>query len=111
MSKTVVRTVPLTDRAVVALGRWLRLRGVGSGSLWSVQDPYQLVRRAVRQHSKGTLTPHALRRAFAVRWLSKGGSETSLMRIAGWSSLIMIRTYIAARADVIASDEMRRLFA
>ena len=109
VSKTVIRTVPLTDRAVVALGRWLRERGTGSGSLWSVQDPYQLVRQVVRRHSKGTLTPHSLRRAFAVRWLARGGSETGLMRIAGWSSLVMVQTYVRAQSDVLAADEMRKL--
>lgn len=111
VSKTVARTVPLTDRAVVAVGRWLRQRGIGSGSLWSVSDPYALVRQVVRRNSKGTLTPHSLRRAFAVHWLAKGGSETSLMRLAGWSSLAMIQTYVRAQSDVIASDEFRRLMA
>jgi integrase len=109
VSKTVIRTVPLTDRAVVALGRWLRERGTGAGSLWSVQDPYQLVRQVVRRHSKGTLTPHSLRRAFAVRWLARGGSETGLMRVAGWSSLVMVQTYVRAQSDVLAADEMRRI--
>jgi integrase/recombinase XerC len=107
--KSMVRTVPLTDRAVVAMHRWARQRGVGSGSLWSVGDPYSLVRMVVQRHSKGTLTPHSMRRAFAVRYLSRGGSETSLMRIAGWSSLEMVRTYVRARADVIAADEFKRV--
>lgn len=109
VSKTVIRTVPLTDRAVVALGRWLRQRGTGPGSLWSVGAPYQLVRQVVRRHSKNILTPHSLRRSFAVRWLARGGSETGLMRVAGWSSLIMVQTYVRARASDLASDEFRRL--
>ena len=113
-SKTVIRTVPLTDRTVVALGRWLKIRGVGPGSLWSsrrapISDPYALVRKTVKRHSKGTLTPHALRRAFAVNWLGRGGSETGLMRIAGWSSLEMVKVYSRARADVLAADEFKRL--
>lgn len=109
ISKTTARTVPLTDRAVAALARYLRVRGTGRGSLWSVTEPYQLIRQVVRRHSDNTLTPHALRRAFAVSWLLRGGSETSLMRLAGWSSLAMIRTYTQASADVIASDEFKRL--
>ena len=40
VSKSMVRTVPLTDRAVVALTHWGRQRGTGGGSLWSVGDPY-----------------------------------------------------------------------
>ena len=54
--------------------------------------------------------PHAFRRAFAVRWLSNGGSELGLMRTAGWSSREMIAVYTAANADQLAQDEMRRLF-
>lgn len=111
-SKTTIRTVPLTDRAVVTLGRWLRERGTGSGSLWAVQHPYSLVREVVSRHSKGTLTPHSLRRAFAVSWLTGrdgrgGGSETSLCRIAGWSSLKMIQVYVRAQSDQIAAEEFR----
>ncbi len=80
-----------------------------AGALWSVQDPYQLIRQVVRRHSKGTLTPHSLRRAFAVRWLGRGGSETGLMRVAGWSSLVMVQTYVRAQSDVLAADEMRKI--
>jgi integrase len=109
VSKTRARTVPLTHRAIGAVQRWMRYRGVGSGSLWSVGAPYQLVRQVVRRHSRGTLTPHGLRRRFAVAWLLKGGSETSLMRIAGWSSRQMITLYSRASADVIAADEFKRL--
>lgn len=108
-SKTKPRTVPLTDRAVIALARYLRGRGTSSGSLWSVGDPYSLVKAAVKRHS--TLTPHTLRRAFAVRWLANGGSETSLMRICGWSSITMIQTYVKASQDSIAHDEFRRMMA
>ena len=110
VSKTMVRTVPLTDRAVVALGRWLReprhrrrLAVVGDAT------PYQLVRRVVSLHSKGTLTPHSLRRAFAVRALRNGMSESSLMRLAGWSNSAMIQTYVRAHADTIAAEQFRKL--
>lgn len=114
ISKTRARSVPLSDRAVVALGKWLRQRGVSPGSLWSSRDPYSLVNAVVQRHSNGALRPHALRRAFAVRWLTPrdgqpGGSEIGLMRIAGWSSLAMVRKYTNASADRLAHDEMRRL--
>ena len=111
VSKTTARTVPLSDRAIAALGRWLKYRGVGQGSLWSVGDPYSLVNAACLRHSGGKLRPHAMRRAFACTWLERGGSEIGLMRAAGWKSLAMIKTYTKARADVLAADEMRRLFA
>ena len=110
ISKTRARTVPLSDRAIVAIGRWLRQRGVGSGSVWSVGDPYSLINATVQRLSGGTLRAHALRRAFACRWLARGGSELGLQRIAGWTSLVMVRTYTRARADDLAHEEMRRLF-
>jgi integrase len=109
VSKTRPRTIPLSDRSVVVLSRWLRRRGVAAGSLWSVGDPYSLVKQCVRRHSGGAITPHQLRRAFAVRWLLAGGSEVSLMRICGWSSRAMIVTYTRASADVVAEQEFRRL--
>jgi len=110
VSKTKPRTVPLTDRAVIALGRYLRVRVDHTASLWCVTDPYSLIRAAVRRHGNG-LTPHTLRRAFAVSWLARGGSETSLMRICGWSSRDMIAIYVRASADTLAADEFRRLMA
>jgi integrase len=70
-----------------------------------------LVNAAVQRHSNKTLRAHALRRAFAVRWLQQGGSEIGLQRIGGWSSLAMVRVYTRARADDLAADEMRRIFA
>lgn len=109
VSKSMIRTVPLSDRCVTALGRWLRYRGMGGGSLWSCADPYSLVNAACLRHSRNTLRAHAMRRAFAVAWIAKGGSETGLMRIAGWTSREMIAIYTRANADVLAADEFRRL--
>ena len=81
VSKTRARVVPLSDRAVVALGRWMRHRHWvpalrSHPSLWSLDDPAQLIRRACRRYSKGTISPHALRRFFATQWLARGGSES-----------------------------------
>lgn len=115
VSKTRARTVPLTDRAVTAVAKWLRYRpvaqakGVRSASLWDVEDPYDLIKHVVARHSGGKATPHQFRRRFAVQWMLKGGSETGLMRVAGWRSRTMIQTYTAASADVLADAEFRRL--
>ena len=109
ISKTQARTVPLTDRAVVAVGKWIRRRGTASGNLWAVQDPYSLMTAVCRRHSDGTVTPHQFRRRFAIAWLSKSGTESGLMRIAGWSSTEMIRVYTASQASRLAADEFRRL--
>lgn len=108
-SKTTPRIVPMSDRVATAYVRWAKRRGIAKGSLWSVGDPYVLVTHVVKKHSRGHLTPHSLRRAFAVSWLARGGSESGLMRVAGWSSGAMIRRYIAARASELAHDEYRKL--
>ena len=99
----------MTDRVHTALARWGRKRGVGPGSLWNVTMPYALVERLVRYYSRGKLGPHAMRRAFAVRYLAAGGSESALMRICGWSGAEMVRVYTAAHGDTLAHSEFRRL--
>ena len=112
VSKTRARSVPLSDRAVAALGKWLFRRqqapGTGGG-LWKSHDPYSLMVAVCKRHSNGVVTPHMMRRRFAVTWLAKGGSESGLMRICGWSSTAMVRLYVAARADDLAHAEMRKL--
>ncbi len=108
VSKTVARTVPLTDRCIVALGKWLRQRGDGGGSLWGVADPYSLVRAVLDRYSD--FTPHSLRRAAAVRALRAGISVPSIERLFGWrAGSAMLQTYVAAHADSIAHEEFARL--
>jgi integrase len=105
VSKSMPRTVPLSERSIAALGHWMRQRGDAPGSLWAVDNPYGLVRNIVSRHSKGTLTPHALRRAFAVRALRRGVTPGSLMRLCGWTSHQVLQTYTLAAADDIAAAE------
>jgi integrase/recombinase XerC len=108
VSKPVARTVPLTDRGIVALDKWLRQRGDGGGSLWGVADPYSLVRAVLNRYSD--LTPHSLRRAAAVRALRAGISVPSIERLFGWrAGSAMLQTYVAAHADSIAHEQFARL--
>jgi integrase len=110
-SKSRPRTLPINDRTVVALSKWLRKRGTGPGSLWSVEDPYSLVRAVVRRRSKGELTPHALRRAAVVRSLQQGAMSTpSTLRFFGWSqkSVAPLGTYGRAAEDATMLIEARR---
>ena len=105
VSKSMARTVPLSERSIAALGKWLRERGGAPGSLWAVANPYALVRQVVSRHSNGELTPHSLRRSFAVRALRRGVTPISLMRLCGWSSHQMLAVYSQAHADTIAAEE------
>ena len=112
VSKTKPRIVPLTSELHSVLGKYLEVRGcegATSSSLWGVGNPYALVNYVVVKYSNGTLTPHSLRRKFAVDWIRKGGSETSLMRIAGWSSRSMISLYTSAVGDELAQEEFSRI--
>jgi integrase len=68
-----------------------------------------LIRRVARRYSKGTISPHDVRRFFATEWLRRGGSESSLVRLCGWRDDSMLRTYVRAHADVLALAEYRRL--
>lgn len=111
-SKTRKRPVTMSPRLIAALGRWLRVRQAPTDDgLWASRNPYELVGQVVERCSGATLSPHALRRAFAVEWLSKGGSEIGLQRVAGWRGSQMIGHYTAARADELALSEHRRLMA
>jgi len=50
---------------------------------------------------------HSYRRGLATKWLAAGGSETNLMRIAGWSTPLMIARYTATNAEVEAIEAQR----
>jgi len=108
-SKSVPRFVPITNEAAVHLRRWLRVRPAKGTNLWASADGPALVGRVVLRRSGGALSPHDVRRWFATTWLSRGGSETSLARIMGWTSVAMASVYTRATGQQVAEAEYRRL--
>jgi len=99
------RTVALGDNAALALHRWLRLRGIAPGPLWTGRrGPLGTtgIRRVVAKRGKSVgleLHPHMLRHTFVDMWLRNGGNAIDLARLCGWTSIRMAELYARQRAD------------
>jgi integrase/recombinase XerC len=98
------RDLPSGRKTALALDRYLRARiqhrhsslpslwlgQRGQLTAWGVQ---QVIRRRGNQAGLPGLHPHQLRHTFCHQWRAEGGSETDLMRLAGWRSPAMLRRY------------------
>jgi site-specific recombinase XerD len=102
-------------RAISAYIR--RLDPSDTGVVWRTEDGAHLTLDGVKQaferranRAEVDVTPHQVRRAFAGDFMRRGGSQTALQALAGWSSPRMVDRYLGAQRGEIALAEHRRLY-
>jgi integrase/recombinase XerD len=115
------RVIPLAVEAAAAIDKYMRARRShrlkDDPALWlgdrGKHFSYDALHKTLgmRADMAGVtgFHPHRLRHTAADRWLSKGGSESGLMAVAGWTRPDMLLRYTKAQASARAAEEAQRL--
>ena len=114
-----MRTVPYGDSTAAALDRYRRQRirrdHADNGAWWlgskgplTTSGINQILKRRGSDAGLPELHAHMFRHSFAHQWLSAGGNEGDLQRIAGWSSPQLLQRYGRSAADQRARENYRK---